>query len=484
MVEQVPGQSAGGGCAHSRQRPRGGIARSGAAGGRGIAFNANGIIAPTVNNFNGTNAGVDLSSGDPIQVSITYNGTQHTLTETLTDPTSSNAPNTFTYTFYGIDYNAILGGTSAFVGFTGGTGGLNANQQVSNFSFTSNAFTTAPATDVYPNAVAVVGDSTVDMTNGRSVTFPTLAIGANNLTVTSSDTSATPYSLATGAVTLSGNATFTVSNSAGGGGVIFAPGAIGGSFGITKAGNGTLVLAANSNYTGPTVIQAGTTLANATGTGASSTGTGPVTVQSAAKLGGTGIIGGNLTVNANGIVSLGDAVAVPGKLTVAGATTLTGGSGTVGDANNGSTYDFKINNATGTPGGPIGWDELSLQTLAVTAGSGGTVVTIDPMSFSGTTPNAAMANFNPSTPYQWPIINVATGTMPGTSNFVLDTNALSSFAAANGTSPNRFSLSEAIDPTSGMDLIVHYTPAPEPTSLTLLSLGGAAMLLRRRRRID
>ena len=451
---------------------------NGAAGGRGIAFNANGIIAPTVNNFNGTTAGVDLSSGDPINITVTYNGLQHTVTVAESDPTSTNNPNTFTYTFYGVDYNAILGGTSAFVGFTGGTGGLNANQQVSNFNFTSGGFTTAPATDVYPNAVAVVADSTIDMNNGRSVTFGTLAIGANNLTITSSDTGTTPYTLNTGAVTLSGNATFTVNKSAGGAAVTLAPGAIGGAFGITKAGAGTLLLAANSNYSGPTNITGGVVLAN---NATSSTGTGVVTVQSGAKLGGTGTITGATTVGAGGVISAGDAAVIPGKLSINAPTTFTLGSGAVGSGGNGTTYLWKINSATGGAGASTGWDELQLQTLAVAPGTGGTVVTIQPVSFNGSTPGG-MAGFNSGQTFRWAVINVpSAGALPPASNFVLDTNALSAFAAANNVPTSSFSILEGPDPSSGNDVFVQFSPAPEPTGLMLLGLGAAGLLLRRRR---
>lgn len=441
----------------------------GAGGGRGIAFGLNGSIPGNMGTGN-----VDLSSGDPIQVSLSYDGVARTLTETLTDSTTNN---TFTNTFYGIDYQSLVGGTSAFVGFTGGTGGLNATQTIGSFQFSSTAFT-APASETYSNAVAVVGDSTMDVTGGRPVTVGTLSIGNNNLTVTSSDTTTTPFNLATGPVTLGGNPTFTVNNSAGGGAGTFAPGAIGGAFGIIKAGPGTMVLAANSNYTGPTLIQAGTVLAN---NATSSAGTGLVTVQSAAKLGGMGTIAAPVMVNAGGIISAGDAAVTPGKLIITGPTTFTGGSGAVGSANNGTTYLWKINSATGGAGAPVGWDQLQVQTLSVAPGAGGNFVTIQPISFSGATPGG-MAGFNKTQLYRWAVINApAGGALPPASNFVLDTNALSAFAAANGVPTSMFSVLEGADPTSGNDVFVQFNPAPEPTGLTLLGLGAAGLLLRRKR---
>jgi autotransporter-associated beta strand protein len=438
--------------------------------GRGTAFGMNGSVPGNMGTGN-----VDISNGDPIQVNLSYDGVGRTLQETLTDLNNSS---TFTTTYYGIDFQQLVGGTSAYVGFTGGTGGANANQTVGNFNFSSNAFT-APPTESYSNAVVVVGDSTMDVTGGRPVTVGTLSIGSNNLTVTSSDTTTTPYSLTTGAVTLGGNAIFTVNNSAGGGAGTFAPGAIGGGFGITKAGAGTMLLTANSNYTGPTLVQAGTVLAN---NATSSMGTGLVTVQSGARLGGTGTVAAPTTVNAGGVISAGDAAVTPGRLTIGGPTLFTGGNGTVGSANNGTTYLWKINSAVGGAGQSTGWDQLQLQSLSVASGAGGNVVTLQPISFSGAAPGA-MAGFNKTQTYRWAAINVPSGgTLPPASNFVLDTNALSAFAAANSVPTSMFSIVEGADPSSGNDVFVQFNPAPEPTSLSLLGLGAAGLLLRRRRR--
>jgi hypothetical protein len=74
---------------------------------------------------------VNLRSGDPIQVNLTYDGT--TLTETLLD-TITGDTNSFSYP---IDLVTTLSGnTSAFVGFTAGTGGAHASQTVTGFSYT------------------------------------------------------------------------------------------------------------------------------------------------------------------------------------------------------------------------------------------------------------------------------------------------------------------------------------------------------------
>lgn len=81
----------------------------------------------------------NLDSGHPIHVVLTYDGSN--LTETLTDTT--NASDVFSHTYTGVNLAGAVGGSTAFVGFTGGTGGLVSTQTISNFAF-RNAATPAP----------------------------------------------------------------------------------------------------------------------------------------------------------------------------------------------------------------------------------------------------------------------------------------------------------------------------------------------------
>jgi hypothetical protein len=73
--------------------------------------------------------GVNLHSGDVFHVHMTYDGT--TLTMTITD-TVTNA--TFT-TSWTINIPAIVGGNMAFVGFSAGTGGQTATQEVITWTY-------------------------------------------------------------------------------------------------------------------------------------------------------------------------------------------------------------------------------------------------------------------------------------------------------------------------------------------------------------
>jgi hypothetical protein len=77
-----------------------------------------------------TPAGVDLHSGDILQVKMSYNGATHTVR--ITD-TSTGAAATQSYT---VNIPAIVGGNTAFAGFTGGTGDRTAIQEILNWTFT------------------------------------------------------------------------------------------------------------------------------------------------------------------------------------------------------------------------------------------------------------------------------------------------------------------------------------------------------------
>jgi hypothetical protein len=80
--------------------------------------------SPTVPAIDMSASGLSLQSQDLMQATLSYNGT--TLTETLTDTVTSA---TFT-TSYAVNIPQVVGGSTAYVGFTGGTGGLTSVQDV------------------------------------------------------------------------------------------------------------------------------------------------------------------------------------------------------------------------------------------------------------------------------------------------------------------------------------------------------------------
>lgn len=82
--------------------------------------------------------GVDLHSGDIFHVHTSYDGTTLTMTITAT----ANTAQTFT-TSWPINIPGTVGGNTAYVGFTGGTGGCVSNQDILTWSYSPSTPTPA-----------------------------------------------------------------------------------------------------------------------------------------------------------------------------------------------------------------------------------------------------------------------------------------------------------------------------------------------------
>jgi Legume lectin domain/Chitobiase/beta-hexosaminidase C-terminal domain len=87
--------------------------------------------SPTIPATDITSSGIVFYEGDSISAHITYDGT--TLTMTLTD---SVVNKTYSQS-WAINIPATVGGNTAYVGFTGGTGGLTSSQKVESWTFVS-----------------------------------------------------------------------------------------------------------------------------------------------------------------------------------------------------------------------------------------------------------------------------------------------------------------------------------------------------------
>lgn len=81
-----------------------------------------------------TPSGINLHSGDIFDVTMTYDGTQKVLSVSIKDDSDHTKVATQSYN---IDIAATIGNTAAFAGFTGGTGGKTATQDVLDWSYTS-----------------------------------------------------------------------------------------------------------------------------------------------------------------------------------------------------------------------------------------------------------------------------------------------------------------------------------------------------------
>ena len=92
----------------------------------GYSFGTSGAV-----NANTTPGNVNLNSGDPIQVSLSYDGVND-LTVLMLDLTTGTA---YSNTIAVGNLATIVGGSTAYVGFTGASGGAVAVQDFSSFTF-------------------------------------------------------------------------------------------------------------------------------------------------------------------------------------------------------------------------------------------------------------------------------------------------------------------------------------------------------------
>ncbi len=125
---------------------------------------------PTVPAVNLAPSGIELNSGDGIQATITYDGT--TLTVNLLDLVTKK---TFTFTRV-INIPQIVGGNTAYVGFTGSSGGLTSSQKILTWTYATQTVSPAPAINFASGFSSTAGLSLVGAASvGAGVLQVTLA---------------------------------------------------------------------------------------------------------------------------------------------------------------------------------------------------------------------------------------------------------------------------------------------------------------------
>ncbi|MFC5863732.1 chitobiase/beta-hexosaminidase C-terminal domain-containing protein [Acidicapsa dinghuensis] len=123
---------------------------------------------PTVPAIDLSSTGINLHSGDQMTVNLAYNGA--TLTMNITDIVTSATWSTS----WTVDIPAIVGSNSAYVGFTGGTGGETASQKI--LTWTYSVATPVPSPTFSPAAGAYNGPQTVSInyaTSGATIYYTT-----------------------------------------------------------------------------------------------------------------------------------------------------------------------------------------------------------------------------------------------------------------------------------------------------------------------
>jgi autotransporter-associated beta strand protein len=275
----------------------------------------------TNGSISGYTTGTGISYyGTTVHVVLTYDDTAKTLTADL-----AQGSTVYSKTYTSVDLTGSLG-NAAYFGFSGGTGGANAQQAVSNFTFTS----TGTVNTAYSNPVAVSPAATGNLrllatTAASNYSMGALSMGtgaALSLAPSSGSTSGQAYGLTLGPTTLAGNATFDVANNGAGLGTLTL-GAVGqtATAGLTKTGAGKLLLSANNTYTGNTTVSGGT-LALAGGLANNIAGSPTIDVQRGATLDVTALAGGTIALTGG---------ASPQKIQGNGTITgMIGGAGLVG----------------------------------------------------------------------------------------------------------------------------------------------------------
>ena len=128
---------------------------------RGINLGENGVIGPTIEVDTGVPP-LELHTRHLIHTEIVYNGTD--IAVTLTDLDSADPLNPATFgTNFPVDIASAVGAGTALIGFTGGTGGANADQRITNFIFEGIA---APVDDPTTNLI-VAANSTLNIPAGE-----------------------------------------------------------------------------------------------------------------------------------------------------------------------------------------------------------------------------------------------------------------------------------------------------------------------------
>jgi hypothetical protein len=133
----------------------------------GLYTKGGGPASPAVN-LSGT--GIDLHSGDIFNAQFSYAGT--TLTVTITDTVTGASATQI----YDVDIPSVVGGPTAYVGFTAGTGGLSAIQEILNWSYTPQPVTgpvysqgfLSPLTQMTLNGGASLNGTALQITDGHT----------------------------------------------------------------------------------------------------------------------------------------------------------------------------------------------------------------------------------------------------------------------------------------------------------------------------
>lgn len=421
-------------------------------------------------------ASIPGAASDVVFNISTANGT---LTMNLNGVQSANS-----VTFRSTGQFTVAANTSAQSGnrsLTIGTGGITKTSNSGAVFINGNTAAGAAGTGVI--TVAIPTTSSQTWTNNSTTTALNIGTGFISGTSTAAVISLGAFAGASAnTLTLAGDGNFNFGASTTTNAVI-----TGSTGSLIKNGAGTLTIGGVNTYGGKTTIGGGKLALTGTGSiansstiivGASTTfdvtnlTAGSYTLGSSQTVGGSGtILATGKTVVANGTLSPG---ASPGTLT------QDGGSLQLGV---GSDYNWQIHDATAAAG--TGYDTTNLingATLDLSLLSAGNTYNINLWSLSSISPsdvNGNAINFNTTISQSWTLFS--TGSVIAgfsTDKFTINTgafNGTSGFSNALGGGVFSVGLGD-----SNTDLVLNFTPVPEPGAALMGSLGMLALLRRRR----
>lgn len=196
----------------------------------------------------------------------------------------------------------------------------------------------------------------------------------------------------------------------------------------------------------------------------------PLTVENGATLAGYGTFSGGGSFNIQSYTSISPGIvgvnsAAPGTFNIPPVGSLTFTGGTNMTFGGGGYLYLGITNAIGAPG--VGFGTVSIDgTLNITANSGSPFnIYVYSYAAGSSTPNTAAANFVNTNTYSWAVVTTGapiTGFDPA--DFVINTSNF------NGLGAGGFYMS-----VSGDNLMLNFTPVPEPSTWALMVAGAGAL---------